>query len=72
MYHKSKDEVLVLGDLDRRVRDAVAFTGRLYSALPPDERMSRVYKQIDRIVARALEDLDEDLSELEGLENKRH
>lgn len=67
MLNKIKDESLIIGDRDRRIREAVQVANRLYSDVPPHERTQRVAKQVDRIASRALRDLNEDLSELENM-----
>ena len=66
MINRTKDEPLILGDIDRRIREAVQVAGRFCSDVQPSERTELVSMQIDSIVSRALRDLDEDLSEFEN------
>ena len=67
MINRTKDEPLILGDIDRRIREAVQVASRFYSDVRHSERTELVSMQIDSIVSRALRDLDEDLTEFENM-----
>lgn len=67
MINRTKDEPLILGDIDRRIREAVQVASSLYYDVQPSERTELVSMQIDSIVSRALRNLDGDLSETENV-----
>ena len=65
MIHRIKVEALLVGEIDRKIREAVQLASNLYSEELPAGRYGAAAKLIDKLVTRALRDLDDDLRELD-------
>ena len=65
MIHRTKDEALLVGEIGQKIREAVQLASKLYSEELPVGRYGAAAKLIDKLVTRALRDLDDDLRELD-------
>jgi len=62
MVQKTQDPVLMIGEIERRIRDAVRLSWTLQSKMSGAEATVEVEKQIRFLVDRALSDIREDAS----------
>jgi hypothetical protein len=65
MMKRMYDEVNVFGEMERRIRDAIHLSWGLQEKEINGDRIQNVENQVQRIVARALQNFREDIQYLE-------